>query len=116
MYMEVSVESLNLPIRLHLLADINRITRLSLLAQVFASQNLGIFHVAHASEVIDNPFVKLVAPVGEEMGHIGVCFARSVDVLEGIYRVSKVSVNLLSQIKPRVLIRQDVPITVTFHV
>jgi hypothetical protein len=81
MYMEVSVEPLNLTIRLHLLAHVNCIACFPLLAQVFASQDLGIFHVAHASEVIDNPFVELVAPVGEEMSHIGICLASSVVVL-----------------------------------
>jgi hypothetical protein len=83
MYMEVPVEPLDLTIRLHLFANVNRITCLSLLAQILASQDLGVFHVAHASEVIDNPFVELVSPVGEEMGHVGIRFAGSVDMLEG---------------------------------
>jgi hypothetical protein len=72
--------------------------------------------VAHASEVINNPFVELVAPVGEKMSHIGVCLAGSVVVLDWNILSVRIGINLLSQIEPGVLIWQDVSITVTFYV
>lgn len=81
MYMEVTVELLDLTICLHLFTGINCVSRLALLAQVLTSQDLGVFHVSHAMEVIDNPLVELVSPVGKDMGHVGIGLAGSSDTL-----------------------------------
>lgn len=51
----------------HLLNDVDRVAGPLLLTHVVASYNLRICHLTHSLEVVDDPFVEMIAPVCECM-------------------------------------------------
>lgn len=63
--MEITPQLVNLAGFDHPIDDIDRIPGLSLLAHVVASQDFRVVHVAHSREVVNHPFIEMIAPVRE---------------------------------------------------
>lgn len=65
--MEIPPKLLNLSGFSHLLDDFDRVSRFALLTQVIPSKDLGVFHLAHAIEMINDPLVELITPVHQSV-------------------------------------------------
>lgn len=77
--MEIPPELVDLAGLSHFVNDFNGIPRLALLAQVIASQDFDVGHMAHALEVVDDPFIEMVSPVRESMRQLGFVLAVSIE-------------------------------------
>lgn len=63
----------------HAIKNIVCISRPLLDAQIISSEDLVIIHVARTIEEVDDPFIEMVAPVGEGVGELGSRLALSVE-------------------------------------
>jgi len=68
--MEVTPKLVDLTSSDHLIKDFVRIPRLPLHTQIISSQDLSVVHVAHMLEMIDDPFVKMKAPMSERVSEL----------------------------------------------
>lgn len=75
--MEITPELINLTSFDHPVDDIDCIPGLSLLAHVVAPKDFCVVHVALAHEVVNHPFVEVVAPVCEGVSELGLVLAVS---------------------------------------
>jgi hypothetical protein len=77
--MKVPPKLINLPSDSHLIKDIISIPRPPLHAQIISSQDLVVVHMPRSLEVIDDPFVEMVAPVRKRVSECCARFALSVE-------------------------------------
>lgn len=73
--MEITPELVDLAGIDHLIDNVNCISSLALLAHVIAPEDLIVSHVAHSSEVVDDPFIEVVPPMRERMCQLGFVLA-----------------------------------------
>ena len=66
-YMKITPKFVDFTSGGHLLNYLKGISRFALLTEVVPSEDLVIRHVAHAREVINDPFIEMIAPVCESM-------------------------------------------------
>jgi hypothetical protein len=75
--MEVTPKLVNFTSTDHLVKDVVRISRSSLHTQTVSSQDLIVVHMTHMRQVVDDPFVKMKAPMCERVSKLGPSFALS---------------------------------------
>lgn len=79
--MEVTPKLIDFTSSSHAVEDIICISRLPLDAHIISSEDLVIVHVARTLKVIDDPFIKMVAPMGKGVGELGSRLALSIETI-----------------------------------
>ena len=74
----------------HAIENIICISRLPLDAQIISSQDLVVIHVTRTLKEVDDPFIEMVAPVGEGVSKLGSRLALSVETKGSGQRVSSI--------------------------
>lgn len=77
--MEVTPKLIDFTTSSHAVKDIICISRLPLDAHIISSEDLVIIHVARTVEEVDDPFIQMVAPMGEGVGELGSRLALSIE-------------------------------------
>lgn len=80
---EITPKFVNLTSLYHLLNDVDCIASLSLLTHVVPSENLGVGHLTHSLEMVDDPFVEMEAPVCQGVCQLCIGLAVSVESCMG---------------------------------
>lgn len=96
--MEVPPKLIDFTSSSHAIENIICISRLPLDAQIISSQDLVVIHVTRTLKEVDDPFIEMVAPVGEGVSELGSRFALSVETKGSGQRVSSIEITVQTKL------------------